>query len=257
MLTRSLVAVVTALCCCGGVASASASGATNNNNNNNNIVHRSSNQRKYDSVSNYDTTQLKDASEFLVTELQDIEPLFQNYDGRMYSGLMPFDYNVTTIVSTSTTSASAASASAPQGQQQRKEQRRAGEIMFWLFVPNDTNPGMDNDYSSSVVSNNKLVMWLNGGPGCSSFDAGIMFETGVVSSPPHDAGYCCGDPNEALVYNEYGWANYANMLYVEQPIETGYSYGLAGTKPPTNELEVSLDMYYFLQNLRRRRNALR
>ncbi|KAI9447568.1 Alpha/Beta hydrolase protein [Lactarius indigo] len=61
-----------------------------------------------------------------------------------------------------------------------------------------------------------LAMWLNGGPGCSSM-IGLFQENGpctfnnVSGSTP--------------VLNPHSWNNFANMLYVDQPIGTGFSFG--------------------------------
>jgi carboxypeptidase D len=57
------------------------------------------------------------------------------------------------------------------------------------------------------------VLWLNGGPGCSSMD-GAMMEVGPYRV--HEGGN--------LVYNNGSWDEFANLLFVDQPVGTGFSY---------------------------------
>ncbi|KAF9671772.1 hypothetical protein SADUNF_Sadunf12G0083300 [Salix dunnii] len=58
-----------------------------------------------------------------------------------------------------------------------------------------------------------LVLWLNGGPGCSSLGVGAFSENGPFR------------PNgRVLIRNEYSWNREANMLYLETPIGVGFSY---------------------------------
>ncbi|GFZ01786.1 serine carboxypeptidase-like 20 [Actinidia rufa] len=45
----------------------------------------------------------------------------------------------------------------------------SGKKLFYYFVLSEGNP-----------SNDPVVLWLNGGPGCSSFD-GFVYEHGIVS----------------------------------------------------------------------------
>ena len=58
-----------------------------------------------------------------------------------------------------------------------------------------------------------LVLWFNGGPGCSSLD-GWSSEHGPMQLDD--------DGNYNL--NEYSWHRAANMLYIESPGDVGYSY---------------------------------
>lgn len=110
---------------------------------------------------------------------------------------------------------------------------RSGKTMFWLFEP-DTQEVPDT-----------LVVWLNGGPGCSSFNCGVMMEHSPVTQPLHSAGYCCLEPTPELSVNEHAWTRATTMLYVEHPVGTGFS---EGQPLPEDETDASGDLYEFIQN---------
>lgn len=148
--------------------------------------------------------QKKLPADFLVEGLQEIEPAFAQFEGNMYSGLLPMDNG-----------------------------NRNGELMFWLFAPHE--PSTDKT----------LMVWLNGGPGCSAFFAGVFFEHGPVTIPSNPAGYCCVGQDELLVYNPHNWASATHMLYVEQPVGVGFSHG---GPEPVDEKDLSGDFYSFLLN---------
>ncbi|XP_010271866.1 PREDICTED: serine carboxypeptidase-like 45 isoform X2 [Nelumbo nucifera] len=80
-----------------------------------------------------------------------------------------------------------------------EEQQRA---LFYYFVEAETNP-----------ASKPLVLWVNGGPGCSSIGTGAFSEHG----PFRPSG-------KNLVRNEYSWNKEANMLYLETPAGVGFSY---------------------------------
>eukprot|EP00301_Raphidiophrys_heterophryoidea_P016193 c25751_g1_i1.p1 GENE.c25751_g1_i1~~c25751_g1_i1.p1 ORF type:complete len:460 (-),score=109.61 c25751_g1_i1:52-1431(-) len=87
--------------------------------------------------------------------------------------------------------------------------------------------------SHQSPSTDPLVMWLTGGPGCSSVLA-LFTENG----PCHVNAE--GDNTTA---NPYSWNTMANLLYVDQPPGTGFSEGTYDH----DEAGVAEDMYNFLQ----------
>ena len=58
-----------------------------------------------------------------------------------------------------------------------------------------------------------LVLWLNGGPGCSSLDGWI-----------NENGPMLLNKNGTFIKNEYSWNKAANILYIESPADVGFSY---------------------------------
>lgn len=77
------------------------------------------------------------------------------------------------------------------------------DIFYWMFKARQ-NPDLA-----------PLVLWLSGGPGCSS-EVALLYENGPMRLNR--------ETNE-LEENPYSWNNYTNLLYVDQPIGTGYSQG--------------------------------
>ncbi|KAH8918651.1 alpha/beta-hydrolase [Atractiella rhizophila] len=102
-----------------------------------------------------------------------------------------------------------------------------------------TTPGDPNLFfllmkNRHIADRPRLIIWFNGGPGCSSFD-GAMMEIG----PWRLKG---GELREV----EGGWNEYANVLFVDQPAGTGYS--TVNTDGYVHELgEVGSQMVSFLR----------
>ncbi|XP_062242317.1 cathepsin A-like [Platichthys flesus] len=100
-----------------------------------------------------------------------------------------------------------------------------GRFFHYWFVTSQRDP-----------LNDPLVLWLNGGPGCSSLD-GLLSENG----PFH-----VNDNGATLYENKFSWNKIANMLYLESPAGVGYSYS-DDQIYKTNDTQVAKDNYVALQ----------
>lgn len=68
--------------------------------------------------------------------------------------------------------------------------------------------------SQSDPENDPLILWFNGGPGCSSMLAWAQEHGPFLQS----------DYNLTFHKNDYAWNKEANVIYVEQPAGVGFSY---------------------------------
>jgi len=80
-----------------------------------------------------------------------------------------------------------------------------------------------------------VVLWLTGGPGCAS-EIALFYENGP---------YKFDTDGETLLKNPYSWNENANLIYVDQPVGTGFSKA-GRTHIDVNENMVAEDMAMFL-----------
>ncbi|XP_014670492.1 PREDICTED: lysosomal protective protein-like [Priapulus caudatus] len=98
-------------------------------------------------------------------------------------------------------------------------------LHYW-FVESQDNPQHD-----------PLLLWMNGGPGCSSLD-GFLSELGP---------FYVRDNGRDLYLNTYSWNTIANVLFLEAPAGVGFSYSEDG-RYGTDDDTVSMDNYLALQD---------
>jgi len=79
--------------------------------------------------------------------------------------------------------------------------------LFYWFVESQNDP-----------ANDPVVLWLNGGPGCSSFD-GFVYEHGPFHFEDGPMG-----AEQVLTLNHESWNKVANMIYLDSPAGVGLSY---------------------------------
>lgn len=94
-------------------------------------------------------------------------------------------------------------------------------IPLSLFVPHQQESATNTFFWFIEARNNPetapLTIWLNGGPGTSSL-AGLFNEIGpceVLELP---------DGSYGTRKREYGWDRASNLLFIDQPTPTGFSY---------------------------------
>ncbi|XP_048608128.1 serine carboxypeptidase-like 47 isoform X1 [Brassica napus] len=81
-----------------------------------------------------------------------------------------------------------------------------------------------------------VVLWLTGGPGCSGSVA-LFTENGPFAI----------SENLSLSWNPYSWDKVSNIIYVDQPVGTGFSNISDTSLLRHDETGVSNDLYDFLQ----------
>jgi len=88
--------------------------------------------------------------------------------------------------------------------------------------------------SRNAPETDPVVLWMTGGPGCSS-EVALFGENGPCQ---------VNTDGTATKTNPYSWNSNASLLYIDQPTGTGFSYG---TGLDHDEVGVANDMYDFLQ----------
>ncbi|VVA92715.1 unnamed protein product [Arabis nemorensis] len=106
---------------------------------------------------------------------------------------------------------------------------KEGRKNFWYyFVESERNASKD-----------PIVLWLNGGPGCSSMD-GFVYEHGPFNFERTKTN------NPRLHPNRYSWSKVSNIIYLDSPVGVGYSYSKDKSDYTTSDTKTASDSHAFL-----------
>ncbi|XP_020269072.1 serine carboxypeptidase-like 18 isoform X2 [Asparagus officinalis] len=107
----------------------------------------------------------------------------------------------------------------------------SGVELFYYFIQSEKNPKED-----------PLILWHNGGPGCSAF-SGLAFEIGPLKfvTSKYDGRL------PSLVYNPYAWTKVANVILVDSPVGTGFSFSRNPKGYVVDDTITSKQTYEFLR----------
>ncbi|KAJ8541936.1 hypothetical protein K7X08_016802 [Anisodus acutangulus] len=103
--------------------------------------------------------------------------------------------------------------------------------LFYYFIKSQSNPKID-----------PLIYWFTGGPGCSPLNA-ILFELGPVELDVR--AYNGSLPT--LFLNPYAYTKVANMIFVDLPVGSGYSYATTQKANHSDDLQSADHAYEFLR----------
>lgn len=102
----------------------------------------------------------------------------------------------------------------------------AGRSLYYTFAE-----------SKSQSSKHPLVLWLNGGPGCSSIGGGFLSELGPFYPDKH----------KGLSSNPHSWNKDANVIFVDSPANVGFSHSDDPADLAVGDFRVTADLVQFLK----------
>ncbi|XP_022850554.1 serine carboxypeptidase-like 17 isoform X9 [Olea europaea var. sylvestris] len=108
--------------------------------------------------------------------------------------------------------------------------------LFYYFIESESNPNMD-----------PLLLWMSGGPGCSGL-VGFFY----------DIGPCTFDVENfdgslpSIILNPYSWTKVANIIFIDAPVGTGFSYANTSQGYSSSDIKSAKDIFTFL----RKNNAM-
>ncbi|KAI3789093.1 hypothetical protein L2E82_01880 [Cichorium intybus] len=103
--------------------------------------------------------------------------------------------------------------------------------LFYYFIESEGDP-----------ENDPLMLWLTGGPGCSAL-SGLLYEIGPFTI--NYANFTLEKP--MLKINPQSWTKVANIIFLDQPAGSGFSYAKTPEAYITNDTLASIHAYHFLR----------
>ncbi|KAK3412243.1 hypothetical protein EUGRSUZ_I01033, partial [Eucalyptus grandis] len=103
--------------------------------------------------------------------------------------------------------------------------------LFYYFIESERSPKDD-----------PLLLWLTGGPGCSAL-SGLLFEIGPLQFDYSNS----SGIRPILKLNPYSWTKIANIIFLDAPVGTGFSYATTWTAYDINDTSSAAQSYEFLR----------
>nr|XP_043614340.1 serine carboxypeptidase-like 7 isoform X3 [Erigeron canadensis] len=103
--------------------------------------------------------------------------------------------------------------------------------LFYYFIQSESNPEED-----------PLMLWMSGGPGCSSV-MGFLYEIGPIQFEA--VKYNGSLPN--LFLTPYSWTKMASIIFLDIPAGTGFSYARTTIASSSTDIQYSHQAYEFMR----------
>ncbi|KAK9741555.1 hypothetical protein RND81_03G113100 [Saponaria officinalis] len=108
--------------------------------------------------------------------------------------------------------------------------KKVGRALFYWLIESEVNDRHNT---------RPLVLWLNGGPGCSSVAYGASEEVGPFRVQPD---------GKTVTLSQFAWNKEANLLFLDSPAGVGFSYSNTSTDPQqVGDTKTARDAYVFLK----------
>ncbi|QCE14491.1 serine carboxypeptidase-like 19 [Vigna unguiculata] len=102
---------------------------------------------------------------------------------------------------------------------------------FYYFIQSDNNPKED-----------PLLLWLSGGPGCSSL-SGFFLEIGPLALKREE--YNGTAPN--LIFRNQSWTKVSSIIFVDLPVFTGFTYARTELAAQSSDTVLASQGHQFLR----------
>ncbi|KAL8096250.1 hypothetical protein AgCh_037275 [Apium graveolens] len=103
--------------------------------------------------------------------------------------------------------------------------------LFYYFIESERNPKQD-----------PLILWMTGGPGCSSFSA-LANEIGPIYFKEE----VYNGTLPTLLLNPNSWTKIASIIFLDLPVGTGFSYGRTSIASSSNDSQACAQAVQFLR----------
>ncbi|CAM0875359.1 unnamed protein product [Alopecurus aequalis] len=107
-----------------------------------------------------------------------------------------------------------------------------GVSIFYYFIQSERDPEKD-----------PVLLWLTGGPGCSAL-SGLLYEIGPFYL---DFDGYTGSGLPTLLYKPASWTQVSNVIFVDAPAGTGFSYANTRNETISSDKIVIQQLHIFLQ----------